>query len=1083
MLRPARQGLLGTVEEETSAEEEMKEMISFKDFIQGMQYLPIFQGHSRQKSKAKRRNLRQKLSQKVWKDVNEKLHSLRPSHEDMKAKVRAITEKEDESSQRRRFIMDRKSLSALTNLDETDSESVSLGLTEASVKAEKELRLQLVGESIQKQFDEGAAQGATYTAKVLRLLQRQDPECKKIAAQLYRLRVSGSKKNSSPLKYGQFGYFLHDGLLKVTKEGTVGKIRQGFIANLSTDSRVFVPEALREHLIAVYHRSPMLFHPGIEGLKATIRRSYYWPTMDKDIEHGVKGCLGCFRAKTPHTFKKHVHFSLAPATPLSVISLDLYGPLPPDPQGNTYILVIVDNFSRWCVLTPLGGTTQGRVGAREVASAVLTQWIKNHGVPDLIISDKDAKFESEIWADLAKYVGYKKEIAPPDAHWRVSRPERLNRYLNERLRIWKKGSYRYWSDALPFVEMAHRFLVIPRLRMSPFEILMGKPPKLPFATFTGAASIPDSLVGKQVYKAHKQLHDLQTALRDLDRQLQLKRLRRQKAKRSPPLQPGDQAIWLSEGSDHGKLKLLWSDVVQIEQQISPSTYEIRFPNGETLCVAEQSLRYFASEHRDITQSRGPLLDIKERMLHEGESMGQPQNLKLKNLPRESALVSIPEDATALSSKTLTDKLDKEEDSKADLLSLQTTTQQVLEPLITAVPIPSTNTVQAYVILLQNRKVGIVTPQIAGTANFELPCCMTTTSTAAEDIVSYVHKHYGWSLEPTELELFSEQKQKYLGFLAHVPSTALINDIHWISPEELSCLRPLGACLDTNMISIVDWLTRLFKEEDGTPDDDRVGTPFTNSDNLWRQDVKAHHVKLDKRKLRRNLRRTPISLDLQLSEPPSAPTATIIEEQPNAHGKLSAEGIITPLRIREPNRDLRHGDFWTYHTPGKGWELGLYVSHASRPAAQPGWCMLWDIRASEKSLLRAQELHHGKEIHFTRSVWIGYQRGQLQRVYGSTTDGLDHPPKDRHVRDLTPEWIEVEKAKLICPVRLGSEGQILQYPRFRDKLDVWSYGGFKRLKRPRNKKTINRPIKTTTVTPGSRQGLRPRNILGQVRSKR
>ena len=320
-------------------------------------------------------------------------------------------------------------------------------------------------------------------------MQNKDKECQRLKRRL------GQGKGTTRSLNGGVGFFLKDGLLMATR---------GHTPDRRDNARALVPEALRGHLISTYHRSPMLCHPGITITIQTIANTYYWAGMAEDIKRAISGCLGCKRTKTPELFKKTEDFGMVPENPLSVISLDLYGPMPPDSSGNVYVLVIVDNLTRWSSLVPLGGRSQGHVGAREVASAVLREWIANYGTPDIIISDKGAQFESLIWTELARSIGFTSKRAPADAHWGVARPERFNAYMKARVKMWKATHRGNWSELLPFINMANRFLVIPRLNRSPFELLFGFKPRMPFATITPARMIPESAVEKSVVKMHAQ---------------------------------------------------------------------------------------------------------------------------------------------------------------------------------------------------------------------------------------------------------------------------------------------------------------------------------------------------------------------------------------------------------------------------------------------------------------------------------------------------------------------------------------------------------------------------------------------------
>jgi len=186
-----------------------------------------------------------------------------------------------------------------------------------------------------------------FTRKLIKEMQTKDKECQRLKQKL------GHGKGTTRSPNGGVGFFLKDGLLMATR---------GHTPDRRDNARALVPEALRGHLISTYHRSSMLCHPGITVMIQTIAKTYYWAGMARDITRAISGCLGCQRTKTPELFKKTEDFGMVPENPLSVFSLDLYGPMPPDARGNVYVLVIVDNLTRWSSLVPLGGVTRTRRG-------------------------------------------------------------------------------------------------------------------------------------------------------------------------------------------------------------------------------------------------------------------------------------------------------------------------------------------------------------------------------------------------------------------------------------------------------------------------------------------------------------------------------------------------------------------------------------------------------------------------------------------------------------------------------------------------------------------------------------------------
>ncbi|XP_054282318.1 uncharacterized protein K02A2.6-like [Macrosteles quadrilineatus] len=88
---------------------------------------------------------------------------------------------------------------------------------------------------------------------------------------------------------------------ETAKDPVLSKILKDLLTN-STDSdftlveniifrgeRVYIPSLLRNKILNELHES----HLGITKMKQLARRYVYWPNIDKDIEHLVKGCENC----------------------------------------------------------------------------------------------------------------------------------------------------------------------------------------------------------------------------------------------------------------------------------------------------------------------------------------------------------------------------------------------------------------------------------------------------------------------------------------------------------------------------------------------------------------------------------------------------------------------------------------------------------------------------------------------------------------------------------------------------------------------------------------------------------------------
>ncbi|PHJ17519.1 transposon ty3-g gag-pol polyprotein, partial [Cystoisospora suis] len=180
-------------------------------------------------------------------------------------------------------------------------------------------------------------------------------------------------------------YLVHEGILY--KQGANNTIR------------IFVPRALRNHLILAYHVGPFGAHFGTGKVHGQLSRRYAWPATREDIQRVLEGCLSCARRKS-----RNPHHRLAPkrSTPLPkpglfhTWALDAYGLLSPTSRENMYILVMIDHFSKWAEIIPIGGIT-----AEIVVTAIVHRLICQYGCPAALLTDNAKVFDSHLIQELA----------------------------------------------------------------------------------------------------------------------------------------------------------------------------------------------------------------------------------------------------------------------------------------------------------------------------------------------------------------------------------------------------------------------------------------------------------------------------------------------------------------------------------------------------------------------------------------------------------------------------------------------------------------------------------------------------------
>uniref|UniRef100_A0A5S6QTC1 RNA-directed DNA polymerase n=1 Tax=Trichuris muris TaxID=70415 RepID=A0A5S6QTC1_TRIMR len=237
--------------------------------------------------------------------------------------------------------------------------------------------------------------------------------------------------------------------------------------------RPFVPASWRRKVFSILH-SPS--HPGIRATRRLITQHYIWPSMNRDIAHMVRNCDLCQRTKIQRHTKAPPTVFHIPAHRFDHVHLDLVGPFP-QCRGYSYLVTMVDRFTRWPEVVPIKDATTATV-----ARAFLSTWIARFGVPSVVTTDQGKQFQSSFWHELTSLLGVK--LAPTTAYHPQSNGlvERLHRQLKCALTAHVQTS-RSWLDALPLVLLGLRTAVKEDLRHSSAELVFGSPLRLPGVFF------------------------------------------------------------------------------------------------------------------------------------------------------------------------------------------------------------------------------------------------------------------------------------------------------------------------------------------------------------------------------------------------------------------------------------------------------------------------------------------------------------------------------------------------------------------------------------------------------------------------
>ena len=138
------------------------------------------------------------------------------------------------------------------------------------------------------------------------------------------------------------------------------------------------------------------------------------------------------------------------------------------------ILVVVDRFTKYGHFIPL----KHPITVHTVAKAFTDNIFRLHGLPSVIVTNRDRIFASQLWQDLYRKLGVKLHFCTSYHPQTDGQTERVNQCLENYLRCMAFFQPRKWLDWLALVEWWYNTSYHTSLKITPFQALYNRPPNM-----------------------------------------------------------------------------------------------------------------------------------------------------------------------------------------------------------------------------------------------------------------------------------------------------------------------------------------------------------------------------------------------------------------------------------------------------------------------------------------------------------------------------------------------------------------------------------------------------------------------------
>jgi len=161
-------------------------------------------------------------------------------------------------------------------------------------------------------------------------------------------------------------------------------------------------------------------HRGRDATRSIVKESFWWSSMDADVEQVVRGCYHCIVTRSGEVVPRPLGHALHGERPNEVLHMDFLF-MGSGIEGKNYLLIMRDDLSSYIWLWPTEDCTAAS------AAEALCVWIGVFGAMTWLISDQGSHFKNNLIKELVSELRTKHHFTTAYSPWANGSVERICR--------------------------------------------------------------------------------------------------------------------------------------------------------------------------------------------------------------------------------------------------------------------------------------------------------------------------------------------------------------------------------------------------------------------------------------------------------------------------------------------------------------------------------------------------------------------------------------------------------------------------------------------------------------------------------